>query len=211
MRANELDLGLDLLDFRIVDTDGSEWGRVDDIELAGGPGQLTRVNALLTGSGAWPDRVPRRAARLLRPFVRKWVERVPWDDIDRIEQSIVLRAPASELGLGTPDGRNVVWWAQLDEMPLRVARLIGSRVETEDGRSLGRLFDIRAERMTTEPDEKVDEPWVVTGILVGRRALLERMGVVHGPDREHVPDHFVGWRRVSGIRADGTLVVAAAG
>ena len=62
MRPNELDLGLSLLDYPLTDSEGNASGRVDDIELAGGPGEATRVSALLTGSGVWPDRLPRGVA-----------------------------------------------------------------------------------------------------------------------------------------------------
>jgi sporulation protein YlmC with PRC-barrel domain len=94
-----------LLDEQILDSDGKRCGRVDDIELQGGP---PRISALLVGKGLYPRRLP----RLLRPAARRlagperWganVVRVPWHEVDRIDAAVHLRGKAEEHGLGEGD------------------------------------------------------------------------------------------------------------
>jgi sporulation protein YlmC with PRC-barrel domain len=50
-----------------------------------------------------------------------------------------------------------------------LSELLHRKVETESGRSLGHVHDLRAERRNGS--------LVLTGLIVGRRALLEHFGV----------------------------------
>ena len=50
-------LALHVLDRQLVSADGVLCGKVDDIELAPEDGSL-RTAAVLSGSAAWPDRLP---------------------------------------------------------------------------------------------------------------------------------------------------------
>jgi sporulation protein YlmC with PRC-barrel domain len=52
---------------------------------------------------------------------------------------------------------------------VRVSDIIGLQVKTESGDKLGRVYDVRAE--LTERSLKV------TGLVVGRRGLMERLGI----------------------------------
>jgi sporulation protein YlmC with PRC-barrel domain len=52
---------------------------------------------------------------------------------------------------------------------VRVSALIGLSVQTESGRKLGRVFDLRG--------ELTPRTLKVTGLVVGRLGLLERLGL----------------------------------
>jgi sporulation protein YlmC with PRC-barrel domain len=52
---------------------------------------------------------------------------------------------------------------------VRVSDLLGVRVRTESGERLGRVHDIRAELAGKKPK--------VTGLVVGRLGLVERLGI----------------------------------
>lgn len=77
--------------------------------------------------------------------------------------------------------------------------LLGSKVQTESGRYLGRVHDVRAElkpRTVT-----------VTGLVVGQLGLLERLGIGAPQSRgSTLHGDVVPWRAV--VRADrrGVLV-----
>jgi hypothetical protein len=108
--AGRMDLVYRVLDDQLVDVDGRRCGRADDLEFAGGLGAPPRLNAIMSGSGVWHRRLPRR----LRPLGRRIfgsgvvghdVIRVPWDRVDRIDTVIALKAKARDLGLGQGDDR----------------------------------------------------------------------------------------------------------
>ena len=52
---------------------------------------------------------------------------------------------------------------------MRLSELLHREVETESGRKLGHVHDVRAERR--------GDRLFVTGVIVGRRALLEHFGI----------------------------------
>jgi sporulation protein YlmC with PRC-barrel domain len=99
-----IDLVYSLLDDQIVDVDGRRCGRVDDVELVGEAGGPLRLDGLLTGRGAYPDRLPRRLRRMARTLfgddVRgKTTHRVPWSAVDRLGVVVQLLVKAQELEL----------------------------------------------------------------------------------------------------------------
>ncbi len=63
MEHPELDLAYRLLDLDLIDSEDRRCGKVDDLELSGGPGQPTYVAAIIAGPGALPARFPRRLRR----------------------------------------------------------------------------------------------------------------------------------------------------
>ena len=204
MRPNEVDLALHLLDDQLIDAEGGRCGRVDDIELDGGVGKATRVAALLVGPAAWPGRLPAPFAAALRPFVPGAMYRVDWDAVDDVTTTVKLSRTAAELGIGAQDGRNVRWVNEPAHGWLRLSSLLGLRVINEHGRKLGRVHDVRAERMTATPEGRVDEPWVVTGLLAGKAGFLQRLGVTKEERLERradadPPGNFIGWSRVTEI------------
>jgi len=58
---------------------------------------------------------------------------------------------------------------------MRLSELLHREVATESGRRLGHVHDVRAERR--------GERLLVTGVVVGRRALLEHFGIGLGRAR----------------------------
>jgi sporulation protein YlmC with PRC-barrel domain len=106
MRETEVDLALRLLDDQVIDSEGTRCGRVDDVELQGGPGQRTEVGGLLLGSGAWPSRLPRPFAAAADFLLPDYVQRVPWECVADVETTVKLSVSEADLGLGTGEGRN---------------------------------------------------------------------------------------------------------
>ena len=81
---------------------------------------------------------------------------------------------------------------------MNASDLIGLRVRTDDGRSLGHVFDIRA--------ELGPRSLKVTGLVVGRWGLLERLGLGAPRSGVRIRSHdVVPWRDV--VRADRRGVV----
>ncbi len=111
-----MDLVYRVLDEQLVDVDGRRCGRVDDLAFDGGVGLPPRLRAILSGSGSWHRRLPRRlrplGARLLGSgTLGRDVVEVPWEQVDEIAAAITLKAKARDLGLGrgdTGEARTVV-------------------------------------------------------------------------------------------------------
>jgi sporulation protein YlmC with PRC-barrel domain len=188
--AAQVNLGLRLLDDQLIDSDEHRCGRVDDVELQGGPGQETAVAALLIGAGAWPRRVRSPFSRVLGGLTPGYMDCVPWSAVRDVATTVKLSLPAKELGLGTDDGRNARWVNDPIDR-LRLSALLGAQVVTSQGEKLGRIREVRAERQTAIPDEEVNEPWLVTGLLIGWLGLKERLGLSNEANlrgnREFIP------------------------
>jgi sporulation protein YlmC with PRC-barrel domain len=106
-----MDLVYRVLDDQLVDVDGRRCGRIDDLEFDGGLGEPPLLHAILSGSGTWHRRMPRRlrslGARIFGTGVSgEDVIRVPWSEVEDISSVIKLRAKASELGLAQGDDRD---------------------------------------------------------------------------------------------------------
>jgi hypothetical protein len=85
---------------------------------------------------------------------------------------------------------------------MTVADLLGLVVRTESGESLGRVFDVRGELGARSLR--------VTGLVVGRLGLLERIGIGAPESGQRVRGHdVVPWSAV--IRADRRGVVVRDG
>jgi len=81
---------------------------------------------------------------------------------------------------------------------VNVTDLLGSRVETEDGESLGRVHDVRAELGARSLK--------LTGLVVGKWGLLERLGLGAPGTSVRIRTHdVVPWKDV--VRADRSGVV----
>jgi sporulation protein YlmC with PRC-barrel domain len=105
-----LDLGLGVLDHQLVDSEGRNCGKVDDLDL----GPLTgegepEVRAILAGGNAWHGRglLGRLAARVGGNAVH-----IPWSEVAAVGAVVELRRTASELRLGRGDdrARRLVSW-----------------------------------------------------------------------------------------------------
>jgi sporulation protein YlmC with PRC-barrel domain len=203
--GTQVDLGLRLLDDQLFDSDEHRCGRVDDIQLKGGPGKRTEISALLVGPGAWPDRLRRPFGHAVDAFVPGYMHCVPWREVTRVGASVGLARPAKELGLESADGQSVQWVDAPPRGTIRVSGLLGSRLVTSSGSDLGRIWDVRAERLTELPDERVNEAWRVTGLITGRMGWKERIGL--SPEGDPAPgEAFTAWTSVVEI-GSGTVVV----
>jgi sporulation protein YlmC with PRC-barrel domain len=105
-----MDLVYRILDDQLVDVDGRRCGRADDIEFDGGLGDPPRLYAIISGSGSWHRRLPRRLRGVgVRVFghgvIGHDVIRVPWEQVVDIGAVLKLKAKARELGLAQGDYR----------------------------------------------------------------------------------------------------------
>jgi sporulation protein YlmC with PRC-barrel domain len=81
---------------------------------------------------------------------------------------------------------------------VRLSELLGLDVHTESGTHIGHVFDVRA--------ELTPRTLKVTGLVVGRVGLLERLGLGAYRHRERLrTDDMIPWRDV--VRADRRGVV----
>jgi sporulation protein YlmC with PRC-barrel domain len=81
---------------------------------------------------------------------------------------------------------------------VRLSELLGLDVHTESGAHVGHVFDVRA--------ELTPRTLKVTGLVVGRVGLLERLGVRAYRHHERLrTDDLIPWRDV--VRADRRGVV----
>jgi sporulation protein YlmC with PRC-barrel domain len=81
---------------------------------------------------------------------------------------------------------------------VKVSDLLGSQVRTDEGESLGRVHDVRAELGARSLK--------VTGLVVGTRGLLERLGLGAPRSGLRIRSHdVIPWKDV--VRADRRGVV----
>ena len=112
-QITDVDLALGILDHQLVDSEGDNCGKVDDLEITGLDGDSPHVVGIVVGGNAWRSRglLGRLAARLSGNAVH-----VPWSEVDSVSSVVTLRRPASGLRLNRGDDR----WA------VRVGKLPGS-------------------------------------------------------------------------------------
>jgi hypothetical protein len=99
-----IDIGLHVLDHQLLDKDGRRCGKVDDLAIEGGAGEVPEVVAILCGPGYWPQRAGLIGALASRVGGGRRV-RVPWTEVAKIDSAVELRHQATELGLGRGDDR----------------------------------------------------------------------------------------------------------
>jgi sporulation protein YlmC with PRC-barrel domain len=104
--VTEVDIALGILDHQLVDADGQNCGKVDDLEISGLGGDSPEVVEIVVGGNAWRSRgrLGRLAARLSGDAVH-----VPWQEVESVTSVVTLRRPAAELRLDRGDER----WASL--------------------------------------------------------------------------------------------------
>ncbi len=105
--AQELDLGLGILDHQLVDSEGRRCGNVDDLELEGVREGSPKVIAILVGPPVWRGRG--WLGRLASLFARGQTVRVPWEEVEKVDSAVHLRKTAGELRLGRGDDRARRW------------------------------------------------------------------------------------------------------
>ena len=106
MSKVDVDIALGILDHQLVDGDGRNCGKVDDLELAGLDGDSPEVVAILVGGNARRSRGPlgRLAAHLSGNAVH-----VPWAEVDSVTSVVTLKRTAADLRLNRGTHR----WARL--------------------------------------------------------------------------------------------------
>jgi sporulation protein YlmC with PRC-barrel domain len=104
VKEDQFDIVYRLLDDDLIDSDGRRCGRVDDIEIDGEPGGQAAIAAILTGAGAWARRLPRPLRRAGARIFSDSSERIPWNRVSDIGETVELKDPGSELGIGDADG-----------------------------------------------------------------------------------------------------------
>lgn len=102
--TDSIDLGLNVIDHQLLDSEDRRCGKVDDLALEGGPGEELEVVAVLCGPDVWRA----RAGWIGR--VAAWLggggrTRIPWADVAEVDSHLKLRKRAEELGLGRGDDR----------------------------------------------------------------------------------------------------------
>jgi sporulation protein YlmC with PRC-barrel domain len=104
--AVEVDIALGILDHQLVDSDGVNCGKVDDLEIQRLDGGSPEVTEIIVGGNAWRSRglLGRIAARFSGNAVH-----VPWAEVESVSSVVHLKRPAAELRLGRGDVR----WAKL--------------------------------------------------------------------------------------------------
>jgi hypothetical protein len=102
--TESIDLGLNVLDHQLLDSEERRCGKVDDLALEGGPGEELVVAAILVGPDVWPGRSP-WLGRLAARVARGGRQRIPWEEVDLVKAHVKLKRRASELGLGRGDDR----------------------------------------------------------------------------------------------------------
>ncbi len=101
-RAIAVDLALGVLDHQLVDHDGVNCGKVDDLQISGLDGDSPEITAILVGGNAWRSRgvLGRLLARLAGDAVH-----VPWNEVDSVTSVVSLKRTAAELRLNRGDER----------------------------------------------------------------------------------------------------------
>ena len=98
-----------LRDLQIVDAQGMHCGIVDDVALAGKPGGVLRIEALLVGPGGYAKRLPGWCRALVRLVAGNGCVKVPWREVESITSVVKLRDEAAALGLDRGEARARRW------------------------------------------------------------------------------------------------------
>ena len=174
--SGSLDAVLHLLDRQVIDADDLLVCKVDDVELTVFDDGVLGVTGLLAGPAAL---VPRYGddglGRLLHDFWRRLgTTQADRDDPYRIDLELVEKlGSAVELNVGR-DGALV----RQGQRARRLNQLLQMPVQDASGRRLGRVLDVRLERETTEPGERIR----VIGLVVGHGRPGSYFGYDRRPD-----------------------------
>lgn len=107
------DVARDILDSVVIDAEGTECGRVDDVDLELGPDCAVQVSALLIGPGALAPRLPALIQRLVQALFGTGLVRLTWPEVARVNDVVQLRRRAEELGLNAANRKAGRWISKL--------------------------------------------------------------------------------------------------
>jgi sporulation protein YlmC with PRC-barrel domain len=107
----EVDIALGILDHQLVDSEGQNCGKVDDLEIAGLDGDSPEVVEIVVGGNAWRARgvLGRLASRLSGNAVH-----VAWTEVESVTSVVTLTRSAAELRLNRGDER---WAGVVGKLP----------------------------------------------------------------------------------------------
>jgi hypothetical protein len=174
--SGSLDAVLHLLDRQVVDSDDLMVCKVDDVELTVFEDGVLGVSGLLVGSAALVPRYgDQGAGRLLHDYWRRLGRpEADWDDPYRIDLEVVDRLDSAvHLKVGR-EGALV----RLGQRARHLNQLLQMPVQDLAGRRLGRPLDVRLERETSDPGERIK----VIGLVVGRGRPGSYFGYDRRPD-----------------------------
>jgi sporulation protein YlmC with PRC-barrel domain len=105
-KTTDVDIVVSIFDHQLVDSDGRNCGKVDDLEIVGLDGDSPEVTEILVGGNAWRSRglLGRLAARISGDAVH-----VPWNEVESVTSVVILKRPAAELRLDRGGDR----WARI--------------------------------------------------------------------------------------------------
>ena len=141
-KVTEVDIALSILDHQLVDGDGQNCGKVDDLEIAGLDGDSPEVVEILVGGNAWRSRGLPRTAR--GPPLGKRRPRA----LARGRLRHLGRDPEAPGGGAAPEPRRRPLGRARREAAgilMRLSELLNRKVVTESGQRLGRVHDVRGE------------------------------------------------------------------
>lgn len=110
-KGTEVDIALSILDHQLVDSDGQNCGKVDDLEISGLDGDSPEVVAILVGGNAWRSRG--RLGQLAARFSGNAVH-VPWPEVRSVTSVVTLKHSAAELRLNRGDEH---WASVVGKLP----------------------------------------------------------------------------------------------
>ena len=192
-----MDVGRDLIDHRIVDRDGHDIGRVDDVWVRTEVDRAV-IGPIVTGTGALLRQFGRTGDRLMwlalhgYPHAARWRE-FGWHDIHQLQRPQVVLAPRHRDLAAWPEGRKPRHgsaWLYTDLIRLPVCDPGGRRLGVVDAR--------------TTPPEPIPE---VLGLLVAPHPLRRTLGLKRfdstgerfaGVRRD---TQFLAWTEVTAIRS----------
>jgi sporulation protein YlmC with PRC-barrel domain len=105
IHKDEIELGLELLDRQLLDSEGEPCGKVDDIELDYDGSGRPVITAILTNPGAlaprlgWAGNVMYAVWHRLHPNKRPAPIRLGWDVVAKIDFAVHLTVQRREAGL----------------------------------------------------------------------------------------------------------------
>jgi hypothetical protein len=110
-KSTPIDLALGILDHQLVDAEGRNCGKVDELELEGLDRGRPEVTEILVGGNAWRTRgiLGRLAAWLAGDAVH-----VPWSEVESLSSVVKLKRTAAELRLDRGDER---WGRLVGKLP----------------------------------------------------------------------------------------------
>jgi sporulation protein YlmC with PRC-barrel domain len=90
---------------------------------------------------------------------------------------------------------------------MRLSDILRKEVVRENGQKVGHVFDVRVARSPRSKNDRDDQEWRITGLLVGPRGARERFGITHegtaGP--RHIRD-AIPWEAVVEIEGERIIV-----